>query len=219
MNAFRPLPVAALAAAAVAVGPPAFVLLALAPPDGPAAPFAAASLVLVAAACAGPFCFGAPAAAAWRCGALGACGALACGAAAAARGGPLGAALPCGLFAGLFAFALGAAADGLGGGPLRVAASAAGLALLTTLFWWDEAFLLGAADRKGSAALAFRLNPAAAASVTLGFDWLHAKALYTGNETAESMLGVPLPGIGAYALRLAAVAAAGALAGWWRRRR
>jgi hypothetical protein len=218
VSAFRPLRATALAATLGVAGPVAFVLLALEPRDGVAAAFAASFLSFVVAACAGPCCFGTPGAAAWRCGAIGACGAVACGAVALARGGPVGAALLCGLFSGLFAFALGAAADALGGGVLRVAATAAGLALLSTLLWWDGAFLLDAADRKASAALAFRLNPAAGASVTLGFDWLHAKALYTGNETAESMLGVPLPGIGSHSLKLAAVGGLGALAGWWRRR-
>jgi hypothetical protein len=143
--------------------------------------------------------------------------AAACVVVAVVRDGAPWAALIVGLFSGLFAFALGAVAHLLGGGPARLLAAGAGLVLLATLLFWDEAFLLEADDRKGSAALAFELNPAAAASVTLAFDWIHAPALYTGNETAESLVGVELAGVARYSGYLAAAAVVAVALGFWRR--
>lgn len=165
--------------------------------------FAAALLMLVGAATCGPFLFaaapGAPRHAPLRQGALaGAAFAVAGAVACAAFGGaPLAGAL-----AGPYAFALGAVAYLLGGGLARAAVAATGLAFLATLFHWEALFLLRAEDRKASAALAFALNPAAAASVTLGFDWIHCDVLYRNNQTAESLVGVPLGGAGAMALKL-----------------
>lgn len=132
-------------------------------------------------------------------------------------GGRLGLALPLGLFCGLYAFACGAVAHALGGGVMRVFVAVAACLLMATLFFWDDAFLFAAADRKRSVALAFDLSPAAAASVTAGFDWIHAKALYENNQTAESLVGIELRGVGAYSLRLGAVALVAAVAGLWRK--
>ncbi|MEE8104284.1 MAG: hypothetical protein V3T86_01980 [Planctomycetota bacterium] len=103
-------------------------------------------------------------------------------------------------------------------GPILVAGCA--LALLFTLHVWDDAVFDGVTDRKGSASLAFALNPAAAASVTLEFDWIHATELYRHNETAESMAGVPRAGLGSYAWKTAMIAlVAGAIAMILERRR
>jgi len=165
--------------------------------------FAAALLMLVAAAACGPFAFaaapGAPRVAPLRQGALAGLSFAFAGALAvlALGGSPLAGAL-----AGAYALALGAVAYALGGGLVRVVVAAAGLALLATLFHWDALFLLRADDRKGSAALAFALNPAAAASVTLGFDWIHCGVLYRNNQTVESLVGVPLAGAGTMAWKL-----------------
>jgi len=197
----------------------AFVLLALPRAEGAQAVFAAALLGLVAAAAVGPSTFVAYAGdARWRpavrgvvtCAALALALAAACAVVAFARQGPWLPAIGCGLFCGLYALAGGAVARLLGGGPARVLVAGAGLALLCTLFFWDDLFLLGAPDRKVSAATAFAWNPAAAASVTLGFDWIHAPGLYTGNQTCESLFGVPLAGIGSYAWKLLAVTAVAA---------
>jgi hypothetical protein len=202
---------------ALAAGTAAFVALALDRAEGADAPFAATLLLLAGAAACGPFSFeappGSPRWAPARRGALAALSFAACGGAACAAFGGNPAA---GLLAGPFAFALGAAAHALGGGLARAAAAALGLALLATLFHWDP-LLLRAGDRKASAALAFAINPAAAASVTLGFDWIHSPELYRNNQTAESLAMVPLPGAGAMALRLLAAGAVAALAGLWRR--
>jgi hypothetical protein len=179
----------------------AFVLTSLEGPGNRA--FAAAFLILVGAAACGPFAFaaapGAPRHAPLRQGALAGvafalAGAIAC---FACGGTPYAGAL-----AGPFALALGAVAHALGGGLARAAVAGAGLALLATLFHWDALFLLRAEDRKASALLAFALNPAAAASVTLGFDWIHCEVLYRNNQTAESLVAVPLPGAGAMAWKL-----------------
>ena len=191
----------------------AFLLLILQPSDGAAASFAAAYLALAAAACCGPF-FGLR-----SCVAFAVCSVLVCGGVALARDSALGPALLAGLFAGLLAATASAAAAAAGVDLVRPLIAAGLLALLTTFFYWDDAFLLTAADRRASAALAFAINPAAAASVTLGFDWMHAKALYTNNQTAESMFGIPLPGMGVYAWKLAIVfVVSGALA-YWRQKR
>jgi hypothetical protein len=165
--------------------------------------FGAAFLILVGAAATGPFTFaaapGAPRHHPLRQGAIAALAFAVAGALllALAHGNAAAGAL-----AGPFALALGALAYALGGGLARAAAAVLGLALLTTLFFWDAHFLFHAADRKASAALAFALNPAAAASVTLGFDWIHADVLYRGNQTVESLVGVPLGGAGAMAWKL-----------------
>jgi hypothetical protein len=165
--------------------------------------FGAVFLMLVAAAACGPFTFaaapGAPRTSPLRQGALaGAAFALA-GAIACKL---LGGAAAAGALAGAFAFALGAVAYAAGGGLARAAAAALGLALLVTLFHWDRAFLFQATDRKTSAWLAFAMNPAAAASATLGFDWIHSGELYRNNQTCESLVGLPLPGAGAMAWKL-----------------
>ena len=191
----------------------AFALLALQPSDGAAATFAAVYLALVLAACCGPFLDR------WSMVAFPVAAVLLCAVVAGARGGPVGSAVLGGLFAGLLAVTASALSSALGADLWRVVLCAVGLALLTTFFYWDEAFLLRAADRRASAAWAFALNPAAAASVTLGFDWMHAKALYTGNQTAESMFGVPLAGMGAYSVKLAAVLVPATLVALWRSRR
>jgi len=189
---------------ALAAGTLAFVLAAL--DASPGRVFAAALLMLVHAAACGPFAFAsapdAPRDRPLRQGALaglsfGLAGALLC-----LVVGRTASAAAAGALAGPLAFALGAVAYALGGGVARAAVAALGLALLTTLFWWDDAFLFHAADRKASAALAFSWNPGAAASVTLGFDWIHSEGLYRNNQTAESLVAVPLPGAGAMALRL-----------------
>ena len=173
-----------------------FVRFAIAPGEGAAAAFAATFLLLLYAACVGPS-FGARAAPlAWSVGGAGALAVPLCG-------GPLLPGIACGLFIGLFAYALAAFARLLRGGVSQVLVSLLALLLLSTLFWWDGWFLPASSSRKASASLAFHLNPAAACSVTLGFDWLHAKGLYTGNQTAESMHGVPLLGLFAYAWKTA----------------
>jgi len=189
---------------ALAAGTLAFVLALQRPGDG--APFAAALLMLVGAAALGPFAFaaapGAPRHAPLRRGALAALALAVCGTLVCAGIARTASAAAAGALAGAFAFALGAVAYALGGGLARAAAAAVGLALLATLFWWDAAFLFHASDRKASAALAFALNPAAAASATLGFDWIHCETLYRNNQTCESLVGVPLPGAGAMAWKL-----------------
>jgi hypothetical protein len=214
-----------VALVAGAAGVAAFVLGVL-HGDGPSSVFATSLLALVVAAAVGPNSFRLQDGDGWWaaalrgavvCSALAVFMAVACVVVAVARDGAVGTAIVVGLFSGLFAFALGAVAHLLGGGPARLLVAAAGLALLATLLVWDEAFLLDAEDRKGSAALAFELNPAAAASVTLGFDWIHAPALYRGNETAESLVGVELRGVGSYSLSLAALAVAAVGLGFWRR--
>jgi len=198
----------ALAAAAAA----AFLFGALEPYDATEAAFAAALLGLAAAACAGPFLFSDGDSRGLRRIARAGLRALLLGAAvvlvAGVFSGRWGAALGCGLFCALFAYALAALADLMRGRVAAVLVGAAGLTLLFTLHLWDDLFLFGAADRAKSAHLAFSLNPAAAASRSLGFDWVHAKALYADNQTAESTFGVPLPGLVAYSAKLALVAAA-----------
>lgn len=225
MTSWREAILVAAALLACAGGVLAFVLGVL-DGDGRESAFAAGFLALVVAAAAGPCSFRLQDGDGWWAGAvrgaavctgLAVVMAVACGVVAAVRDGPVGAAIVVGLFSGLFAFAAGAVAHALGGGPARLLTAGAGLALLTTLLVWDEAFLLDAADRKGSAALAFELNPAAAASVTLGFDWIHAPALYTGNETAESLVGVELAGVATYSAYLAALAVVAVMLGFWRR--
>lgn len=225
MTSAREALLVAAALLACAGGVVAFVLGAL-DGDGRESVFAACSLALVVAAAAGPSSFRLQDGDGWWAGAvrgaavclgLAAVMAAACVVVAVVRAGAVGTAIVTGLFSGLFAFALGALAHALGGGPARLLAAGAGLALLATLLVWDEAFLLEAADRKGSAALAFELNPAAAASVTLGFDWIHAPVLYTGNETAESLVGVELSGVAPYSAYLAAVAGVAVVLGFWRR--
>jgi len=216
----------AAGSAAGTAGVTLFVLLALPRAEGSAALFAAALLWLVIGACAGAASFDrreedrrwSPALRGLvHCLLLGLGGLAGCGFVAWARHLPLGGAAAAGLFSGLFAFSCGALAHALGGGLARPAVAFAGLALLATFFYWDDAFLLRAEDRKASAELAFELNPAAAAAVSLDYDWIHAGALYTGNETAESMVGIPLQGMGHYALVLALVSLAGVGAGLWRR--
>jgi len=197
-----------------------------APAAGNQAAFAAVFLCLVGAAAAGPATFvleandrrWTPAArAALSCLGLGAAAAVACGVSAYRFEGPLPAACLAGLFCGLYAFTWGAIAHACGGGIMRVAAAGLGLALLATFFHWDRFVLPRADDWKTSATLAFDLNPAAAASVTLGFDWIHSKGLYTGNQTAESLAGIELFGIGHYGLRLGGLAALATAAGLWRK--
>ena len=197
-----------------AAGVVAFVVLALEPEAGEAA-FASIFCFLMLGAAAGPFLYrDDPRHAALRCGVL---GVLAATVTAAFSTDALVAALLAGGFCGLYAFALGALGS-LGGDLGRLAAATLGLVLLATLHVWDDVALFDATDRKGSARLAFALNPAAAASVTLDYDWIHATKLYRDNETAESLAGVPRAGLGAYALEAAAVALVAVGLGWWRRR-
>jgi hypothetical protein len=213
-------PLIALAACAAVV---VFVSTALPRAEGPAARFAATLILLVVAAAVGACSFGAEAQAprwmpAWqgarRCLWL----AAAAGLANLVLGGwAFGISIALALFCGLFAFACGAVAHALGGGVMRVFVAVAACALLATLFFWDDAFLYDAADRKRSVALAFDLNPAAAVSITAGFDWIHAKGLYENNQTAESLVGIELRGVGPYSLRLGAVALVAAVAGLWRK--
>ncbi|MGH7163493.1 MAG: hypothetical protein ACREID_08405, partial [Planctomycetota bacterium] len=166
----------ALAAAALLVAAPlAFLRFVLEP--GPGRAFAGMALALTVAAAAGPFLYErrdgdarwAPAArGALRSLMLGLLGALLTGGAAVSW------------ICALYGFTAGAAGDALGAlfgrKPGRLLAGAFGLLLLGTLLYWDRAFLARAADPKTSAALAFRLNALAAASVSMGFDWIHAKA-------------------------------------------
>jgi hypothetical protein len=166
----------------------------LRPSDGPAAAFAATYLILIAAACVGPY--------------LGPKGLVAFGVVALVTK-----SFPATAYAILFA----ATAAAMGRTLYRPAVCLLGLALLTTFFYWDEVFLLDAADRKQSAAWAFAINPAAAASLTLGFDWVHAKALYSHSQTAESMFGVPMHGLGWMTLKTGAVFVPFAGLAWWRR--
>ena len=86
--------------------------------------------------------------------------------------------------------------------------------MLATLHFWDDLGLLTVGDRKASADTAFHLNAAAAVSVTLHFDWLHKKALYRDNQTAESMFGLKLNGIGPFSVRLLLLAVLSLLPGW-----
>lgn len=191
---------AAVAAASAALL--AFLFLALEPTDGKEATFAAVFACLLASAAAGPF-LTARAAAVFAAGPP-----LVCGVVAVAHGGPVGAALLCGLFCAAYAGTLAAWAHALRGGVAAVALGVLGIALLFTLHVWDDCFLPRTTSQTGSAAVAFGLNPAAAASVALDFDWVHAKALYTNNQTAEAMFGVPRQGLGGYALRLGGLAVA-----------
>ena len=172
----------------------------LAPADGKSAAFAAVYLSLVAAACVGPF-LDAKGVGAFGLGALVVC--------------TVSGAFAPGLYVAFFAATVAV----VGRSIYRPAVCVAALALLTTFFYWDEAFLFDAANRRESAALAFSLNPAAAASFTIGFDWMHAKALYSQSQTAESMFGVPLSGLGTCAARTAAVFVPFAGLVWWRERR
>ena len=96
---------------------------------------------------------------------------------------------------------------------------AVALALITTFFYWDELFLFDADDRSLSAGRAFAINPAAAASVPLDFDWMYAKHLYGQSQTAESMFNVPRPGVLPYSLWLLAVGVPFAALAFWRERR
>jgi hypothetical protein len=192
----------------------AFVLLALPRAEGAAGAFAACAGSLALAAAFGPFLYEPRRRGLVQCAALGAMGGAVAATVALARGGPVATAAAAGLFCGLYAAALGTVAHLagllLGARLARALAACAGIALLGTLFYWDDLFLHRAASRKASAAAALAWNPAAAAATTLGYDWIHAKALYTGNETAESLLGVRRPRLGALALRLFAVGAAAA---------
>ena len=190
----------------------AFVLLALRPENGTAALFAAAYLALAAGACCGPFLS--------LRGTLSFLSAsmLLCCSVAFARQGPILLALQVTGFAALFAATGAALAGAFRVDFVRPLIALAGLALLTTFFYWDDAFLLTAADRKASASLAFHLNPAAAVSVLLDFDWMHAKALYSNNQTAESIFGVPLSGAWTYAAKMAALCVPAAGVSFWRQR-
>lgn len=177
--------------------------------EGPSAAFAAVYLVLICAACLGPFLdvrglalFGASALV------------VILGTTFAVQG-PWLAALAAALYSTLFA----ATAAALGRSIYRPAICILALLLLTTFFYWDDLFLFDAADRRQSAAVAFAINPAAAASLTLGFDWMHAKALYSSSQTAESMFGVPLSGLGAMTAKTLAVFVPFAGFAWWRERR
>jgi hypothetical protein len=201
-----------------------FLLGVLAPGTGREGAFAAALLCLLLAAAGGPFCFGRKQAdgrwastrrGALRCAAIGVAAAAVCGIVSLRQDGPTGFALLAGLFCGLYAYTLGTVGDLL---RVPLLFAALGMVLLATLHYWDGLFLLHAADRKGSAALAFHLNAAAAAAVTLDFDWIHAKGLYTNNQTAESLVGVPLSGLGSFSLKLVGIAAVATLAGAWTRR-
>jgi hypothetical protein len=185
-RAFHPWPRSAAAAAVALGGAEAFLRFALPAPH----PFAAAALSLLLSAILGPFLVTGAVTGLLRCGALAALAALLCRS-------PL-----LGLFSGLYAFAAGAVADLFRAKAARLLAAAAAAALLGTLLYWDA---LGSG--KEHAALGFRLSALAAASVTIDFDWVHAKALYTNNFAAESLAGVERPGIGPFSLRCAAVAA------------
>jgi len=214
-------------AAAGLFGVPAFVLALGRDLDGIGASFAAGLLCLTVAGACGPWLVprergerGARPAlrALARSLAFAGAAAAACAFVAWRRDGPVAAAAAVGAFSGLYAFVAAVLADLLRGGLTRVGVAAVAVALLLTLAWWDDPFLLAAHDRKASAALAFRLSAAAAASVTLDFDWIHAKALYTGNQTAESLVGVARAGIGPFAAKLAGLAGLCVLLGMPRRR-
>lgn len=177
---------------------------------GNGASFAAALVALACAGATGPFLFptNGPWRAAWlrgcaRAGIVALAAVVALGTIAVWREGPFAASLAVGAFAGLYAWTGGALGHALGAGWWRCAVAVLAVLALTTLFFWDDWFLREAADRKSSAAFAFGVNPAAAAAVTLEFDWIHAKALYTNNETAESLVGIPLSGVASYAWKLA----------------
>lgn len=176
----------------------------LEPPGPRGAVFAATFLSLVAATCVAPF--------------TGLRGAAALAGAAAvvvlASSGSLWTAkLACAGYLALYA----ATAAAMGRTVWRPAVVAAGLLLLTTFWYWDEAFLFDAEDRSASAALAFALNPAAAASQTIGFDWMHAKALYSKSQTAESIFTVPVPGLPTMAWKTALLCLPFGGIAWWRR--
>jgi hypothetical protein len=186
-----------------------FLLGVLDPVDGPSAAFAAVYLTLLCAACVGPFLhprdlavFGASALV------------VVLGTTLAAQG-PWLSAIAAALYVTLFA----ATAAAIGRSIYRPAVCVLALLLLTTFFYWDDALLFDAADRRQSAAWAFAINPAAAASLTLGFDWMHAKALYSSSQTAESMFGVPMSGLGAMTAKTLAVFVPFAGLAWWRERR
>ncbi len=181
-----------------------FVSFGLAASDAKEAAFATAGLMLVVAACAGPFLTDGVdiQRGALRGGLFAACAGLAC-----VLAGRSLEALLCGLFCGLYAYTLGLLADMFPARVQRVVVAMAGLAVLATLHFWDEFHLFGAENRKASADLAFHLNPAAAVSVTLDYDWIHAPELYRNNQTAESMFGLKLGGVAAYGWKLLLIVA------------
>jgi len=216
-DAFRGTLPAALALLALGGGIVAFVRFALPRADGGEGAFAAALLALAAGAVFGPAAFRrassrfAPAVhALLRCAAFGA-GAAVTVLAAAGAGALVGA------FAGFYAFLTGAVAYACGGGPGRVLAPAAALILLGSLFFWDDVFLRDAEDRAQSAARAFDCNAAAAAAVTVGYDWIHSPILYKDNETAESLFDRELGGVGTFTGRTVWLALLAAAAGLWRK--
>ncbi len=228
-QAFQPLAVVvAVQAACVAAGV-LFLWWGLGAPHETEGTFAAACVGLFCAGLLGPFAYtrvhddafwSPPVRGALRCALLGLTVGTVCAVYATLTGGPAGAALGVGLFCGFYAWSAGALGDLLAFFvPPRLALSAAAalaIVLLGTLLYWDALFLHGAADRHASADTAFRLNAAAAVSVTLDYDWLHAPVLYRNNETAESMAGVQRSGVGGFMLHsglvaLGAVLAAGLL--------
>lgn len=202
--AFPWAPTCAAAAAGVG-GALAFLGFALAPPGHP---FAAVALCLLVAGVVGPWLHAEadPALLPLRCLLVAALAGAVCG----FHGAP---AVTMGLFCGLYAFASGSVAAAC---RARLPAGALAAALLATLHLWDA--LAPFEDPKSAADLAFRLNAAAAASVTLDFDWVHAKALYAGNQTAESLAGVPRRGIGHFSLACGSVAVGAQILAALRRR-
>ena len=120
-----------------------------------------------------------------------------------------------GLFVALFA----ATAHALGRTLYRPAIVVLGLALIGTFFYWDDLFLFDAADRSASAGTAYAINPAAAVSGALDFDWMYAKVLYGQSQTAESMFNVPRPGVLPYSLWLLGIGVAFGGLAFWRERR
>ncbi len=220
---FQPLAVtAAVQAACVAAGV-LFLCWGLGAPHGTEGAFAAACIGLFWAGLLGPFVYtrvhkdafwAPPVRGALRCALLGLTAASVCAVYAALTRGPIGAAFVAGLFCGFYAWSAGALGDLLAFFvPPRLASSGAAalaIVLLGTLMYWDALFLpapeRGGPARNASAATALQLNAAAAVSVTLDYDWLHASVLYRNNETAESMAGVRRGGVGGFVLRSGLVA-------------
>ncbi|MEM8886127.1 MAG: hypothetical protein AAGD14_18830 [Planctomycetota bacterium] len=177
-----------------------FLFFAIQPTAADARAFAAVFLCLLAAACVGPFLD--------RGGAIAFTGAALIVALAGGAG-----------FAALYPALFAATLACMGCVLYRPAVALTALVCLTTYFWWDPVVLFRSTDPRATVLWAHVINPASSAAITLDFDWVHAKALYTNNQTPEMMVGVPLYGLGRCALYTAALALPFAAIAFWKERR